>query len=270
MITILGASGFIGSYVAAELTRRGIEHYAPGRDEPLTGRALGDVIYCIGLTADFRTRPFDTVEAHVTRLADAMKNCQYDSFLYLSSTRVYKASTGAHAREDDDIAVRPHDPDHLYNISKLMGESLALTAANNGKVARLSNVYGADFTSENFLTAVIRDALETGKVSLRGSPDSAKDYINVRDAVAALIAIAQKGGGGIYNVASGTNVSNRQLLGRLTALTGCAVETKADAAPVIFPGVDICRVKSEFGFAPSSVLDDLKTLVETYKSHAAG
>jgi len=30
----------------------------------------GHVIYCIGLTADFRQKPFETIEAHVSKLAE--------------------------------------------------------------------------------------------------------------------------------------------------------------------------------------------------------
>src|SRR5437868_14664917 len=89
MITVLGASGFIGSHIVRELEQRGEKYYAPAKVETIWDKDLGNIIYCIGLTADFRTRPFDTVEAHVCKLNELLKRGRFDSLLYLSSTRVY-------------------------------------------------------------------------------------------------------------------------------------------------------------------------------------
>jgi len=65
-VTVLGGSGFIGSHVARHLRRLGVACDTPARDdESIFSRPLGHVIYAIGLTADFRARPLETVEAHV-------------------------------------------------------------------------------------------------------------------------------------------------------------------------------------------------------------
>src|SRR5215204_2623584 len=91
MFTILGASGFIGSRLAKRLGALGLEYQGVGRHDVLPAASLGNVIYCIGLTADFRSRPFDTVEAHVCKLLHVLRNCEFDLLLYLSSTRLYNA-----------------------------------------------------------------------------------------------------------------------------------------------------------------------------------
>jgi uncharacterized protein YbjT (DUF2867 family) len=68
--TVLGAGGFIGGRLVEHLRGLGHEVDAPPRRpaeayvDGLGGRQLGHVVYCIGLTADFRTRPYETVEAH--------------------------------------------------------------------------------------------------------------------------------------------------------------------------------------------------------------
>ena len=106
MITLLGSTGFIGSHVAAHLQREGLEFQTPARGEALAGRNLGHVLYCIGLTADFRERPWDAVDAHVCMLLDVVRHCTFDSILYLSSARLYARNRGM-AREDDLLAVQP-------------------------------------------------------------------------------------------------------------------------------------------------------------------
>jgi len=263
LVTILGSSGFIGSHLAAKLKEQGIECFCPQRGVEFTDRELGDVIYCIGLTADFRTRPFDTVEAHVSELSRVLRRCSFNSLLYLSSARIYGASSDT--KETAGLNVRPIEPDNLYNISKLMGESLCFACSPKTRVARLSNVYGNDFSSDNFLSGVIRDALRSGKVALRTSLDSEKDYLSISDAVDLLIKIAAGGRERLYNVASGTNVSNRELTRRIQELTGCDVEVTPNAPRIAFPLIDIERARDEFGFKPSSVLDNMEELVSIFR-----
>jgi nucleoside-diphosphate-sugar epimerase len=265
MFTVLGASGFIGSHLVAHLSAAGAECFAPERDDPgVFQRELGHVVYCIGLTADFRTRPLETVEAHVCRLREVLERARFESLLYLSSTRIYRGA--ADTREDTPLWVDPDDPDHLYNLSKVTGECLCLSAGHPGtRVARLSNVYGPDGAAENFLPAVLRDALTDGRVVVHSAPGSAKDYIGVHDVVPALIRIAGGGRHRIYNVASGRNVTNEELLGRVRALTGCRVTFAEDAPEVVFPAISVERMRREFGFTTDHVMDRLESLVRAQR-----
>jgi nucleoside-diphosphate-sugar epimerase len=266
MFTVLGASGFIGGRVCARLRALGIEYFAPERDQPVAGRTLGSVIYCIGLTANFRGRPLETVEAHVTRLLALLHECEFDSLLYLSSTRLYRSSALS-ASEENALEMEPLLGDDLYNISKAMGESLALHCGRRARIARISNVYGDDFASDNFLSSVIRDAVSQGRVILRTSPDSERDYIGIDAVVDGLLQIASHGRHEIYNLASGVNVSNRVLVDRLHAITECAVEFLPNAPRLSFPRIRIERMKAEFDFTGSNVLADLDKVVNLYKEH---
>jgi nucleoside-diphosphate-sugar epimerase len=151
-----------------------------------------------------------------------------------------------------------------------MGESLALCSGRKVRVARISNVYGGDFASENFLSSIITDAVTKGKITLRTSPDSEKDYISVGDVADGLLKIALGGGDGIYNLARGANVSNRALVERLSRMTNCAVEFLPDAPRVSFPPISVERMRGEFGFNPSGVLEDLEGLVNLYRVQLKG
>lgn len=266
MIAVLGSSGFVGSHLVERLRELDIAHFNPGRDDDLPRENLGDVIYCIGLTADFRMRPFETVGAHVCKLLKVLQECEFDSLLYLSSMRLYEAHIGE-AREEDPIQVAPLNPIDLYNISKAMGESLLLTCGRKTRVARLSSVYGSDFASPGFLSAVLREAISTNQVTLQTSLDAERDYVSIDDVVDALIKIARSGRHRIYNVASGVNVSNRELTQRISELTGCRVEVVPEPSQTTYPRINIDRMKKEFGFAPANILDDLDWLVELYRRY---
>lgn len=258
--TILGASGFIGSHLLAHLRDAGHECLAPARNDPAVFEGeLGHVIYCIGLTADFRQRPFDTARAHVCVLADVLEKARFESLLYLSSTRVYAGA----ANGDEKTPLMAGD---LYNLTKMTGEALCFADSRaTVRVARLSNVYGDDFRSDNFLTSIIRDALEKKHVTLSTTLDSSKDYVSVREVAEILPRIALSGRERLYNVASGVNVSNGALLERLAQLAGCTYAAREDAAVIRFPAIDIGRLKEEFGFRPYSVLEELNEMVQQFR-----
>lgn len=264
-ITVLGASGFIGSHLVTALKARGAEHIALARTDSLPKQNLGDLIYCIGLTADFRAQPLETVEAHVCTLRQVLESCEFDSVTYLSSTRVYGKSIET-TEESDSLPVNPDEPDELYNISKLMGESLALSSGKKARVVRLSNVYGDDFSSRNFLTTIIDEAISKHKIVLRTAPESAKDYVSVDDVVRVLLEIVARGSERLYNVASGENLTNAKLAAAIRKITGCSIEFAPDAPCVTFPQIDIARIRSEFDFEPRVLLDDLSNLIASYRA----
>lgn len=267
--TVLGASGFIGSHLVKWLESQGIACWEPGRGEKLSGRHLGHVFYCIGLTADWRQRPFDTIRAHVSVLADLLENAEFASLLYLSTTRVYAGLEDA--REDAVLKVDPGVPDQLYNLSKLMGESACLGCGRqNVRVVRLSNVYGDDFLSDNFLFSVMRDAVDRQSIVLRTALDSEKDYVAVQDVVSLLPRIGTSGRHRVYNLASGVNTTNGQIMERLQWETGCSVTVVEGAPAIRFPPISIGRVREEFGFVPrATVLDSIPGLIAEYRGRAS-
>ncbi|CCG07799.1 NAD-dependent epimerase/dehydratase family protein [Pararhodospirillum photometricum] len=251
--TILGATGLIGGHLVATLSAQGHSVAVPPRDaDPATFEDPGHIIYAIGLTADFRQRPFDTVDAHVTRLAQVLRRCPFESLLYLSSTRVYSRTSCT--LEDTPLPVAPHSPGDLYQISKLMGESLCLHGGRaNVRIARLSNVVAPDTIPRDTFVSALAQAAEKGHIYLESALSSVKDYITLADVGALLPRIAVGGRERIYNVASGVQTSHRQWIDHFVATTGCTWEVAPQALETSFPPIDITRLRQEFAFTPSSV-----------------
>jgi len=267
--TVLGSSGFIGTQVATLADQLGHEVRCPARGENLTGQALGHVIFCIGLTADFRSRPHDTVRAHVSKLQEVLTGTRIESLVYLSSTRVYaRCPVETPVCESTPTVAISQESGDLYNLSKLLGEAIALGHGPHVKVARLSNVIGLDMTSANFLPSVIRESLRAGYVQLQTSLDSSKDYVHVSDVAELLLRLGPEGQNQIYNVGSGTSLSHRELLSELKRLTGATIHV-ADNAPVVtFPRIEIQRIEAEFNFSPRGIMDCLPEIVEAHQSES--
>lgn len=259
--TVLGAGGYIGRHLVASLRAQAFDVWAPAReDEDVLVRPLGNAVYAIGVTGDFRRRPFDTVEAHVTKLARLVREAHFDSLVVLSSTRVYGGASSTH--EDTSLSVNPQDPSDLYNLSKLMGESVALCSGREGvRVARLSNVIGPGMDPDTLIGALLR-AARAGAITLDTNPDSAKDYIHIDDVVRLLRDIALHGRSRVYNVATGTQVTHAEWLRALARTTGCSVQTSAGAPSQSFHPIDVSRVRAEFGFTPRGVLDAVPDMLQ--------
>lgn len=266
--TILGAAGFIGSQLAEALRNTaGADVYAPLRQEgvdfldEVLERELGHVFYCIGLTANFRSRPFDTVDAHVCILRRVLERGRFESLTYLSSTRVYEGAATTH--ESAILQISPENTGHLYNLSKLMGESLCLSCGHKVRVARLSNVIGRAMPQQNFISQVLKEASDTGRLQFLTAPGSEKDYVSVSDVVRWLPQIALHGEHSIYNVASGKNTSNSDIAALLER-KGVAVSFAAEAPQWSFPAIDNSRLVQEFGGTKSSLTSEFDYLFSCF------
>lgn len=262
---IIGGRGFIGSAVAAHARAHGHDVFLPASrdEEPLLaemrGHRFDSLVYCAGLTADFRTRPFDTVQAHVGLLSRVLETCDFGNLVYLSSTRVYVHSPAA--REDAMIAVNPLAPEDLFGLTKLTGESLCINSGRNCRIVRVSNVFGQGDTSNNFIPAVLREAATTGRVTFQLSAASAKDYISLRETAEKLLGIALSGRQNLYNLASGVSTTNGEIADALSRLS-VAVAFAPGGRTVTFPPIDVSRLSAEFGAPRDRLADALPLLLE--------
>jgi nucleoside-diphosphate-sugar epimerase len=262
--TILGASGFIGAALVAWLesqeqmvhpiTRASLPALLSGR------RPVGHVINCVGLTGDFRVRPLDTAEAHVGLVARCLGELQFESFLLLSSTRVYARATATN--EDTALPTLPGEPSDLYNLTKLAGEALCLADPRpTARVVRLSNVYGIGMPAEAFLGQVLREGSATGNVVLRESAASAKDYVSVAAVVRLLPAISTAGGHRIYNLAAGSNTSHAVIASCIYDIAGWRIGVTPAAPTVWYSPIDTARLDTEFWPTGSNLVADLPALL---------
>ena len=124
---------------------------------------------------------------------------------------------------------RSFRPVSYYGISKVIAEMLALRAAGGGLPAiraRLFNVVGPG-QGENLVVAAFARRIASIEAGLRppemevGSMESYRDFVDVRDAAAALALLIQRGcPGGVYNVCSGRATKIRKVLNLLILLAG--------------------------------------------------
>jgi GDP-4-dehydro-6-deoxy-D-mannose reductase len=169
--------------------------------------------------------------------------------LFASSATVY-GDTLRDGALDETAPPRPRDP---YGRSKLAAEDAMgdlLGAAAKLIVARPVNHSGPGQNARNFVLSSFAAqiaAIEAGRQEPRllvGDLDKSRDFLDVRDVVAAylaLIAAAPGLPGGVsrFNVASGAPVTIRACLDRLRAQATRAFSVDIDPKLLRPPGVDI-------------------------------
>jgi nucleoside-diphosphate-sugar epimerase len=266
-LTVLGASGFIGSNLTNHLKKQGYSCSAPLRDDvSIYSKPLGHIVYAIGLTADFRTRPLDTVEAHVCVLRKLLAEAEFESLTYLSSTRFYRYAQST--SEQTSFSMNPTRFDSIYDLSKLMGESMCLhSGRENIKIARLSNVIGLRNDCDIFIDQVLNDIVNKGSILFKDSIYSSKDYISIQDVSTILAQLSLSSETGCFNIASGENTSNLKILDFLKRkfsfdFLGSGKEEPTDLLPI-----DISRTQKIFEFMPMSFDKFFPSYLDHFKKY---
>lgn len=263
--TILGSSGYIGSAIVKKLESENIKCLKPNITvEKIPNENLGHVIYAVGVP-NFKEKPDRAIDAHVILLKKILEEANFESFLYLSSTRLYHNSSTTN--EESSLIVNPLNFDHIYNISKIMGEMLCnMSKKKHVRIARLSNVTGNNLNQKVFLSTIISDAVEKKKIVLETSLDSEKDYVHIDDVIETIIKISTKGKNKIYNIAAGKNLTNEQIVNKIQVATSCKLEIIKNAKKYSFPPIDIDTIQNEFKFKPRIVLDEIEALIKLYSN----
>ena len=266
LFTIFGSSGFIGRNLVNYLkTNPEIKLYTPDiRTVDITKKNLGHVIYAIG-DLNYKKNTANFIQSHVGHLNNILNNSNFDSLLYCSATRVYFGTENTH--EDALLSLDSTKTNNLYPISKIMAELICLSFSNPKiRIVRLSNVSGFNHTSNLFLPSIIREAVDTKKITLHTKLESEKDYVHIDDVVKILPEIILNGKYRIYNVASGQNTTYQALISKIQEIVPCELEVLENATNYSFSEINTKRLVDEFNFQPKSILNYIQDIVLSYKN----
>lgn len=289
---ILGASGFIGRHVLAELEREEMGHALlclgrsklPGQTRwlPLDLTACSPaelaavlqrfqpdaVINCAGRTEGSFAELMAANAILVDTLLEAVSlGAPLARIVQLSSAAEYGAvKPGSPICEDD----RPQ-PSSQYAITKLAATQLLSQAQTEGRantmILRIFNPIGAGLDPSSVLGRAalkLQQALATEADSLvMGSLEAYRDFIDVRDVARAVVkaALLDTSGDTVFNIARGHAVQVRELVRQLADLTGFKgeIEEQAFGSPrssaVSWQQANIERAARALNWTPTFELD---------------
>lgn len=158
-------------------------------------------------------------------LLDATKNHNYKAFINVSSSSVYGVKESP-MKESDVLETTT-----LYGASKIAGEFLARAQAISKNKPIVSvrpfSVYGRGEGEHRFIPTVAKSIMEDKEFLL--DPEVNHDWIYVEDFVAGMVVVAanaKKLKGGVVNIGSGEQFTNREIVDKLESVTGKTAKFK--------------------------------------------
>tara|TARA_Y100001958_G_C21242131_1_gene570288 strand:- start:1008 stop:1829 length:822 start_codon:yes stop_codon:yes gene_type:complete len=266
MYTLFGYKGFIGSEIKKYLRNKNKKIFLPGRNQIKFRKNLGNVIYCIG-SDDWKKYPKKGFESNLGHLKNILFENKFNSFLFLSTSRVYLNNSVKSSKEDEFINVKSFDINNYYNLLKLTSEAICLSLKNkNIKIVRLSNVLGNNYYSPLVLPSLIRSAIKTKKIKLLINKNSTKDYIGIKDVIELIFKIKKSGKEKLYNVASGKNIKLIEIAKIIRKETKCKIILKNQNIKVNEPKINISKIRNEFNFKQTiDTKKQIKNIISNFK-----
>lgn len=279
---ITGARGFVGTHLA---------RYLRGRGDDVAGVGRGDAIVLDGIDTVFHlatTRtgtPTEIYEANVlgaSRLLEAIVATGRPIRTVIVGSSAMYGDARDRAPQTEDAAVRPVS---AYGASKasadLIAQQVFLATGLPVMRARPFNVIGPGQRGDYFTAVCARQLVEIERgrqprVVKLGNLDASRDFLDVRDLVTALVAIAERGEPGeAYNVCSGRGVLVRSVVEQLRALV--AGEVTIESAPprggaidVPFQAGSFAKLHARTGWTPQLALEQtLRDILDDWRAELA-
>jgi dTDP-glucose 4,6-dehydratase len=219
--------------------------------------------------------PFVTTNVLGTQtLLDASRAGGVERFVHVSTDEVYGSIEQGSWTEEWPLA--PNSP---YAASKAGSDLLALAAHRTHGldvvITRCSNNYGHHQFPEKAIPLFVTNLLDGRKVPLYGDGLNVRDWLHVDDHCRGVQLVLDKGRAGeIYHIGGGTELTNRDLTGRLLAACGVGwdmVEPVPDRkAHDRRYSLDISKISVELGYAPQVGIDEgLAATVTWYEQNRA-
>jgi nucleoside-diphosphate-sugar epimerase len=103
------------------------------------------------------------------------------------------------------------------------------------------------------------------KIKIFTTLSSKKDYVYIDDVLDLIPKISINGKDKIYNIASGKNIESEKLINKISEITSCSIEVSSDAKEYSYPETSIIKIKKEFNFHPTDVLDKIEDMVKEFE-----
>lgn len=282
-VAILGATGLIGTSVTSLFLDREVEVMAcsknggninglevnpidVSRDGELSSwlknKKINAIIYLSSKIPNSFSEADWNLFGYNLKMHKQVLNCWKEHefhLIYASSCSAY----GPHSRlpwKEENVAF----PNNYYSTSKLVGEILFYQEYLNRElpltILRINAPYGVYTKRKTVINIFIERALRDENLMLFGSGNRKQDFIYVSDVANAFLKAYLNRKLGIYNIASGTTVTMKELADIIINLTKSSSEItysgEQDPQEGFQVNIDISNAIKELGFGLEYSLEE--------------
>jgi nucleoside-diphosphate-sugar epimerase len=291
-VLVTGGAGFIGSHLCEGLLARGYgvrvldslvygrRDWVPAQAEFIEGdirdletcqraaAGMDGVFHCAAMSRSGPSQEQIEVctASNITGTQNmllAARNAGVKRFIYSGSSTYYGNRAPPH-RESD-----PPNLLNIYGLTKRVGEQYCLLFDPDLPcvVLRYFNVYGPRQPETGAYALVLgiflRRHAEGKPLEIHGDGAQRRDFVHVRDVVAANIAAYESGvRSEVFNVGSGTSISVKELADMISP---DQIRTESRQGDSLATLADIAKIKAALGWTPmvrfEDGLNELKTLI---------
>jgi UDP-glucose 4-epimerase len=298
-ILVTGGAGFIGSHIVEHFQNKAdiviLDNFRSGRKENLRGfdykliegsilernavkEAVKGVDYIFHMAAaisvvESMEKPVEYVRVNAEGTLVVLEEAAAAGVKKLC----FSTSAACYGENPESPKVETMTPDPLspYAITKLDGEYYCAMFAREGKLntacLRYFNVFGPRQDPKSAYAAAIpifvSRAVSNGLISIYGDGEQTRDFVYVKDVVAANAFMSQNSHTGVFNVAYGSATSINDLVNLIIKITGSksSVEHKPARPGEIKHSLASIGKLLSTGFKPTSDFNaGLKTTVEYF------
>jgi len=282
-VLVTGGSGFVGQAVIRHLLAK---HTIVGLSRRKTPTAHESIQYDLSTpgiaTVAYSVEPCDVIVHAAARIdmnpfdtevvatntigaanAAALAADWQAYVIYLSSIQVIGIPT-----EHPITETHPTHPFTTYHATKLFGEHLFEATTPEFCALRLTAPVAEDMPQTRILSVFARRAAAGETLRLAGKGGRRQDYVHTNDIAAAVASCIEQRPRGVYNLGSGSSISNLELaqlcIETLGSWSEISFSDKADPEEDARWDVSIDKARKTFGYAPHADLRDLiRALAET-------
>lgn len=209
-------------------------------------------------------------------LLEHFRKAKYGKFIHISTDEVYGHLGFNDPSFTEHTPIEPRSP---YAASKASSDLLCLSYINtynsNICITRCCNNYGINQHGEKFIPTIVNSLINNKKVPIYGEGSNIREWIHVDDHNYGVWLVAVNGKPGVYNIGSGEEISNIELVDIICKKMGKdldkSVEFVADRPGHDFRySINCSKIKKDLLFQCNKpyLEKQIDEIIEYYKNQA--